>query len=295
VPVRRLRPGQTCRVWTVRPTGESPVRRFETSRCRLEAPNWLSSGDALVLNGDGILWRLSLSAEPELVPVEITGVPQLNNDHVLDPDGEHVYLSAYDRQLYRAPVRGGAAELVTVHPAPDGLQHYLHGVHPRGGRLALAGIRPVPGGQERADIYTMSARGGDYCRLTSGPGHSDGAEYSPDGEWIYFNTELFDGRAQIARVHPDGSDLEQLTFDDDAHWFPHLSPDGRWAVYLAFPPGTQGHPADVRVELRVVAPDDWSFAVTVVRLFGGQGTLNVPSWAPDSTAFAYVTYSEPLS
>lgn len=294
MPVRTLRPGQTCQVWTVGPTGKDPVRWFETSRCRLEAPNWLSSGDALLLNGDGLLWRLSLSANPELEAVQITGVPQLNNDHVLDPDGEHVYLSAYDRQLYRAPVRGGAAELVSKHPAPERLQHYLHGVHPSGDRLALAGLLPAAdGGQPEVDIYTMSANGGDYRRLTAGPGHSDGAEYSPDGDWVYFNTELFGGQAQIARIRPDGSGLEQLTFDEHANWFPHLSPDGRWAVYLAFPAGTQGHPADVWVEVKVVALDDWSSAATVVRLFGGQGTLNTPSWAPDSTAFAYVSYSEP--
>ena len=294
MPIRTLRPGQTCQIWTVDLAGEDPVRWLETSRCRLEAPNWLSSGDALLLNGDGLLWRLSLSADPELEPVQITGVPQLNNDHVLDLDGEHVYLSGYDRQLYRAPVRGGAAELVTRNSVPEGLQHYLHGVHPSGDRLALTGLLPAPdGGQPEADIYTMSATGGDYRRLTAGPGHSDGPEYSPDGEWVYFNTESFGGQAQIARIRPDGSGLEQLTFDEHSNWFPHLSPNGRWAVYLAFPPGTEGHPPDVWVEVKMVALDDWSSARTVVRVFGGQGTLNTPSWAPDSSAFAYVSYSEP--
>lgn len=291
--LRKLLPGQTCKIWTVGPTGKDPVKRFETSQCRLESPNWLSSGDALVLNGDGLLWRLSLSANPELEPIEITGVPQVNNDHVLDPDGEHIYLSAYDRQLYRAPVRGGAAELVTKDPSPGGRQHYLHGVHPRGDRLAFVGLQPAPeDGRTQADIFTMSANGGDYHRLTSGPGPSDGCEYSPDGDWVYFNTELFDGQAQIARVCPDGSGLEQLTFDDYANWFPHISHDGRWAVYLAFPPGTQGHPSNVWVDVKVVALDDWSSAATVARLFGGQGTLNTPSWAPDSTAFAYVSYPD---
>lgn len=288
--VRNLLPRQTCQVWTAGPTGEEPVKRFETARCRLESPNWLASGDALVLNGDGLLWRLSLSETPRLDQIPLTGVPLLNNDHVLDPDGEHIYLSAYDRQLYRAPVRGGAAELVTGNP-PAGLQHYLHGVHPRGDRLAFVGLQPAPGnGQTQADIFTMSANGGDYHRLTFGPGPSDGCEYSPDGDWIYFNTELFDGHAQIARIRPDGSGVEQLTFDDCVNWFPHISPDGRWATYVAFPPGTQGHPASVWVDVRVVTLPDWSSAATVARVFGGQGTLNTPSWAADSTAFAYVGY-----
>jgi Tol biopolymer transport system component len=284
--LRTLLPGQTCQVWTTGP-GEHPALRFETAQCLLESPNWLVSGGALLLNGNGFLWRLSLSGTPQLDRLAITGAPLFNNDHVLDPDGEHIYLSGYDRQLYRVPVRGGTAELIT-RGAPAGLRHYLHGVHPRGDRLAFVGLQPEPAGP--ADIYTMSATGSDYHRLTSGPGPSDGCEYSPDGEWIYFNTELFDGHAQIARIRPDGSGVEQLTFDDHVNWFPHLSPDGRWAAYVAFPPGTQGHPANVRVDVKITALDDWSTAATVARVPGGQGTLNTNSWAPDSSAFAYVTY-----
>jgi TolB protein len=283
-------PGQTCQIWTIDPAGADPVKRFETFQRLVESPNWLSSGDGLVLNGDGLLWRLSLSPTPQLEQIVITGVPRLNNDHVLDPDGEHIYLSAYDRQLYRVLVRGGAAQLVTKDPSVE-VRHYLHGVHPRGDRLAFIGLRPAPDdGRTEADVYTMSVDGGDYHRLTWGQGHSDGCEYSPDGEWIYFNTELFDGHAQIARIRPDGSGLERLTFDDDVNWFPHLSPDGRWATYLAFPPGTVGHPSNVWVDVRVVALDDWSSATTVTQVFGGQGTMNTPSWAPDSSAFAYVSF-----
>lgn len=287
----KLLPGQTCQVWTVDPAGKNPVKQFETSQRLLSSPNWLLSGDALVLNGEGLLWRLSLSATRPLDQIVITGIPQLNNDHVLDPDGAHIYLSAYDRQIYRAPISGGAAELITGDPSGDGIFHFLHGVHPRGDRLAFIGLRPAPGNQRTpGNVFTMSVDGGGYRRLTSGPGHSDGCEYSPDGEWIYFNTELFDEHAQIARIRPDGSSLEQLTFDDRVNWFPHISPDGRWATYISFPPGTQGHPANVRVDVKVVALDDWSAATTVAHLFGGQGTLNTPSWAPDSSAFAYVSY-----
>ncbi|MEO7288999.1 MAG: biopolymer transporter Tol, partial [Jatrophihabitantaceae bacterium] len=231
MPVRKLLPGQGCQIWTVDPTGTDQVRWFETASYRLESPNWLSSGDALLLNGEGRLWRLPLSAGAGLKPVEISQVPQLNNDHVLDPDGKHIYLSTYDRQLYRAPIHGGAADRVSdPSSSPEGLQHYLHGVHPRGDRLAVVGlITTEDGDRPAANIYTMSAGGGDYRQLTFGPGHSDGAEYSPDGDWVYFNTECFDGQAQIARVRPDGSDLQQLTFDNCVNWFPHLSPDGRWA------------------------------------------------------------------
>jgi Tol biopolymer transport system component len=285
----KLMPGQTCQIWTVDPTGTDHVKQFETSDYLLESPNWLSSGDAIVLNGDGALWRLDLSTERHLERVAITGIPQLNNDHVLDPDGEHIYLSAYDWQMYRAPVRGGAAALITTDPPFESILHFLHGVHPRGDRLAFIGILPATGWAQ-SDVFTMSVKGDDYRQLTSGPGPSDGCEYSPDGEWIYFNTELLDGHAQIARIRPDGSGLEQLTSDEYANWFPHISPDGRWAAYVSFPPGTAGHPPNVGIDVKVVALDDWSSAKPVAHLCGGQGTLNTNSWAPDSSAFAYVSY-----
>lgn len=294
----KLLPGQACQIWTAGPNGKHPIKQFETSDRLLASPNWLSSGDTLVLNGDGVLWRLSLSDTRQLEQIVITGIPQLNNDHVLDTNGEHIYLSAYDRtdprrpaQIYRASVRGGAAELITRDPPINGLRHYLHGVHPCGDQLAFIGLPLVrEDGRDRADVFTMSVSGTGYRQLTFGPWHSDGSEYSPDGEWIYFNTELFDGHAQIARMRQDGSEIGQLTFDENVNWFPHISPNGLWATYLSFLPGTQGHPENVWVDVKVVARDDWSWATTVAHIFGGQGTMNTPNWAPDSSAFAYVSY-----
>ena len=246
-----------------------------------EAPNWTRDDD-LILNGDGLLWRLPAdgSAPPQQVSLE--GVPELNNDHVLDPDGESIFLSANDGHIYRAPLSGGLGRRVT---AADRL-HFLHGVSPDGTTLAYVGIDGRDWGS--ASLWTIGA---EDKRLTQSGGVDDGPEYTPDGAWIYFNTEAFSPRhAQIARIRPDGSGLEQLTFDERVNWFPHLAPDGRHAVYLSFPPGTQGHPPDLDVELRLVEDDDWRSARTVVALPGGQGTINVNSWSPDSTRFAYVTY-----
>jgi TolB protein len=251
-------------------------------------------GDALILNGAGTLWRIPVE-KPELLPITIDGVPPLNNDHVLDPDGVHIFLSAYDDwQLYRAPLAGGKAVKITGKENPGGLLHFLHGVSPDGQQLAFVGIRV----DEKADvftllsahIYTLGADGMGYRQITKGDAPADGPEYSPDGEWLYFNTEVFTGHAQIARMRTDGSDVTRLSFAPTVDWFPHISPDGQKAVYLAFPPGTAGHPADKQVELMLVRDNRWDKPVRAASLFGGQGTINVNSWSPDSHRFAYVAY-----
>jgi TolB protein len=284
---RTLRPDQVTCVWTIPADGGEADLVLRTDALLLEAPNWLPEG--LLLNGAGTLWNLSLAGE--LSGIEIPGLPPLNNDHVLDPDGAHVYISANDWHIYRAPLTGGSAKRVTGESGIPGLMHFLHGVSPDGSSLAFIGLEPE--GENwwaRASVFTMGTDGASYRRLTDGSAPADGSEYSPDGKWIYFNTEQFDGHAQIARMRPDGSGVQQLTFDENVNWFPHISPDGRRAVYIAFPPGTEGHPEDVWVDLKVVELPDWGSARTVAHLFGGQGTINVNSWAPDSSAFAYVSY-----
>jgi Tol biopolymer transport system component len=159
--------------------------------------------------------------------------------------------------------------------------------------LAFVGLEPKDGNWwARANVFTMPSTGGEEHRLTHGTDPSDGCEYSPDGEWIYFNTEGFSpGHAQIARMRCDGFGLEQLTFDERVNWFPHLAPDGAYAVYLSFPSGTRGHPAGLHVELCLVQ-NDWTKALWRIPVFGGQGTINVNSWAPNSDRFAFVSYAD---
>jgi Tol biopolymer transport system component len=134
---------------------------------------------------------------------------------------------------------------------------------------------------------------GSVTAVDTGAGHLDGPEWSPDGAWIYYNTETFTeraGHAQLARIPDAGGRAERLITSETVDWFPHLSPDGRHAAYISFPPGTLGHPGDLDVEVLVVATGDWSVALQRYPLFGGQGTLNVNSWSPDSARFAFVAY-----
>jgi TolB protein len=294
IPPRTLASGQRCQIWIHDVESRRSQLLLETDELLLEAPNWTLDGLDLVLNGAGTLWRVP-TADPRLEPISISGVPPLNNDHVLDPDGQHILLSAYDDwQLYRAPLAGGTADRLTNQPEAEGLMHFLHGVSPDGERLAFVAIQLDDWVQDdnplAAEIYTVGTDGAEYRQVTSSGAPSDGPEFSPDGEWLYYNTEAFSGHAQVARMRPDGSDPTRLTFSDSVDWFPHISPDGRAAVYLAYPPGTVGHPADVRVRLMLVTDGQWRDARPVADVFGGQGTINVNSWAPDSRRFAYVAY-----
>jgi Tol biopolymer transport system component len=291
---RELASGQRCQVWVHDIESGEDALVLETDRILLEAPNWSLQGNALILNGAGTLWRIPVDA-PELLPIALEGVPPLNNDHVLDPDGEHIFLSAYDDwHIYRAPLNGGKAVRVTGKDGPEGLLHFLHGVSPDGSELAFVGITI----DDKADVFklvsahicTINADGTGFRQITHGDAPADGPEFSPDGEWLYFNTEAFSKNAQIARMRPDGSEVERLTFSKTVDWFPHLSPDGKTTAYLAFPPGTEGHPANLWVELMLVRDGQWGKARRAAKLFGGQGTINVNSWSPDSRRFAYVAY-----
>lgn len=286
MPYRTLATGQTARVHVHDVGTRSDIVVFATGDMLLEAPNWSPDGTCLLLNGNGRLWSLALRGGPP-VEIPLSGILDLNNDHVPSPDGEAMFLSAEDGQLYRAPLGGGRALQIT---ADDGIRHYLHGVSPDGRRLAY--VRIAAAGEPGA-LVVMPSGGGPGQVVDTGPGHIDGPEWSPDGEWIHLNSERWatrPGHAQLARIRDDGRDMERLVESDTVDWFPHLSPDGRLAVYLEFPPGTQGHPADLDVTLVVVGTGDWATPLLRIPLRGGQGTINVNSWSPDSTRFAYVSY-----
>ena len=286
---RQLLPAQRSRIHTVDvDTGADRVV-FESETVLYEAPNWTLDGSYLVVNGDGSLFRVDLAGgSPQLIAVH--GVRGLNNDHVLDPDGEHVYVSADDGHIYRASLAGGDATRVT---SDDGRLHFLHGVSPDGSTLAYVGIEPgVAGTWGAGDIWTIPAVGGDSRALTRDRFADDGCEYSPDGRWVYFNSERAAsvlGHAQLFRMRPDGRDIRQLTHDERVNWFPHVSPDGERVAYISFPPGTEGHPADRECVIRVCGAEGDN-ALDLVWISGGQGSLNVPSWSPDSRSIAYVDY-----
>ncbi len=206
-----------------------------------------------------------------------------NNDHGISPDGQQLAISDstqpdHQSSVYVVPIGGGAARRVTE-KSPS----YWHGWSPDGKTLAFTGQR-----NGDFDIYTIPVEGGTETRLTTAKGLDDGPEYSPDGQYIYFNSER-SGHMQIWRMHPDGSGQEQVTSEESNDWFPHISPDGKMMVFVAYQKDVTGHPPNKDVEVRMMSLADHTIKV-LAKLFGGQGTMNVPSWSPDSSKVAFVSY-----
>jgi TolB protein len=286
---RQLRPQQRAEVWVADVDAGAAQLVYTSGSVLLEAPNWAPDGHALLLNGDGLLWRLDLSPAAEPKQVRIEGLPPINNDHVVDAKRELIYLSANDGHIYVAPIEGGVAVPITH---DSSRYHFLHGVSPDGKTLAFVDL-PAGDFSAAGRLALISSAGGETFYPEAGSKHLDGPEYSPDGAWIYLNTEEFGsrpGHAQLARVPAAGGTLEQLVQSDTVDWFPHLSPSGEYASYISFPAGTLGHPADLDVEVRLVRSANWDEILVRFPLFGGQGTLNVNSWSPDSSRLAFVAY-----
>jgi len=285
-----LAPGQVAQVQVYDLATGKSTTIYEDPESVVEAPNWTADGQSLVINRDGDLFTVPASGGGR-TQIDTAGqLGDANNDHVLAPDGKHLYVSENDGHIYRVALAGG--EVAKMTDAADGLSaRYLHGVSPDGRNLVFIG-GPVTATLAPYNIYVLEMASGELTQLTHAEKRHDGAEYSPDGEWIYFNSErnsIIPGHCQIFRMRPDGSGVEQLTSDARVNWFPHPSPDGQKLVYLSYPPLTDGHPSNLPIQLFVTDPLCQQ-TTAVIDLFGGQGTINTPSWHPDSTKFAYVAY-----
>jgi hypothetical protein len=253
----------------------------------IEAPNWTHDGTAFLFNSGGHMYRLPIGgAKPELI--DTGSANRCNNDHGISPGAKTLVISdqtlaPHDSLIYTLPINGGTPKRITQN-APS----YWHGWSPDGRTLAFVGQRDIGQGNKDFDIYTIPVDGGAETRLTTAKGLDDGPEYTPDGRFIYFNSERT-GHMQIWRMQPDGANQQQVSFGEQNDWFPHFSPDGQQMVFLSFEKDVTGHPPNKDVTLRLMSMSDGSVKV-LARLFGGQGTINVPSWSPDGKQFAFVSY-----
>jgi len=278
-------------------TVEVPSGRIQTVHSddlHFEAPNWSPDGRFFVVNSDGRLYRLPTRGDKRFEEIPTGFATRVNNDHGFSPDGRQIVISHHADEhitdeeqdwlaasIYVLPSVGSPTPVKVTANAPS----FWHGWSPDGKTLAFVGLR---GGEW--DIYAIPVAGGEERRLTTGCGLDDGPDYSPDGEFIYYNS-FCSGKMEIWRMRSDGSRPEQLTRDDSSNWFPHPSPDGRWLVFLAYlEEQGEDHPFGRRVKLRLMDLSDLSVRDLTPPFFGGQGTLNVPSWSPDSRQVAFVAY-----
>jgi len=253
---------------------------------RFEAPNWMPDGKQLLFNQNGSLYTINTDGK-NIQKFNTGFADQNNNDHGITFDGKMLAIShnpGDGSTVYVLPIEGGEPQLVT-----EKKPSYWHGWSADGKDVVYVATRE----QDNYDIYKKSIDGGEEIRLTDYAGaHADGCEYSPDGKYIYYNASPT-GTMQIWRMKPDGSEKEQVTFDQYNDWFPHISPDGKWIAFISFPTtiDPKSHPTYKRVMLRLM-PAAGGPPKVIGYLYGGQGTINVPSWSPDSKHFAFVSYSK---
>lgn len=253
----------------------------------IQAPNWTPDGKALIYNRNGKLYRFDLKTRTPTV-IDTDFAVNNNNDHVLSFGGRMLGISHQPKEeegrsvVYVLPVKGGKPARVTA-KSPS----YLHGWSPDNKFLVFTGGR-----NGEFDIYKIPVAGGEEINLTNSKGLDDGPEYTPDGKYIYFNSTRT-GLMQIWRMKPDGTAQEQVTNDEFNNWFPHISPDGKWIVLLSFQQDVkpEDHPFYKHVYLRLM-PIAGGQPKVIAYVYGGQGTINVPSWSPDSKRVAFVSNTE---
>ena len=258
----------------------------------VEAPNWTPDGKWLIVNKGGRLYKISPDGSTDLIEIDTGTITRCNNDHVVTADGRWIGLSSNDpanpgdhsSYVFVVPYEGGQPRRIT----PLG-PSYLHGISPNGKLAAYCAFR---GPQREADVFVIPLKGGEERRLTEAPGLDDGPEFSPNGKTIWFNS-VRTGRMQVWKMKTNGKRQTQMTFDTDMNsWFPHISPDGKKVVYLAYHDtdlAPDQHLANKNVQLRLI-PASGGQPVVLLDFFGGQGSLNVNSWSPDSRRFAFVSY-----
>jgi Tol biopolymer transport system component len=253
----------------------------------LQAPNWTPDNKYLLYSSDGLLYKYDLKSGA-IAKINTGAINDLNNDHVLSMDGKMLGISNHlgsKSTIYILPTEGSDKPLQIT--ADSLAPSYLHGWSPDKKRLIFTGER-----NKQWDIWAIDITTKKETALTNTTTLDDGSEYSPDGKWIYFNS-VRTGTMKIWRMKPDGTNQEQVTFDEYNDWFPHFSPDGKWIVYISFPKEMDptSHPFYKKVYLRLM-PASGGVPKNVAYVFGGQGTINVPSWSPDSKRIAFISNTQ---
>lgn len=269
-------------------TGEvHTLKKFEGV---IEAPNWLKTRNELYYNAEGRIYAFDLNTNTETL-LDTGSFTNVNNDHVLSPDEKILAVSnmTFDKGFSSWVCSFNLEtkeEKLMVKRSPS----FLHGWDPKNKEIAYCAFRNMESGKRDVDIYVQRFDEEDEVCLTSG-GYNDGPEYSPDGEYIWFNTTR-SGLMQVWRMKRDGSEQTQITHFKRNNWFPHVSPNGKEVVFISY--GEKDleageHLANFPVELYLMNADGTD-QHKICTFFGGQGSINVNSWSGDNEHIAFVSY-----
>jgi TolB protein len=259
----------------------------DVARANAQAPSWSHDGNTLVFNQDGKVFSVSADGKSAPQPIDTGAATGCNGSHGFSPDGKWLAITCTSpgnpgNRVYVIPAGGGAPRMVTANP-----DSYFHSWSPDGKTILFT--RPSHGA---INIYSIAADGGAETapeeELTMGTGVNDDPDFSADGAFIYFNTDRW-GSMQIARMNPDGSHVEQMTFDNFRNWTPHPAPDGKSVAFLSYAPEVTTHASNKDIALRILTPQDGKTRV-LTTLVGGSGSMNVNNWSPDSKRLAFVSY-----
>jgi len=256
----------------------------------LQAPNWVDNDKELVYNSNGFLYRYNFDNK-SVAQINTGFANNNNNDHVFSFDEKILGISHHnsddqnDSSIYIMEPKGDSLPRKIT---KDGIgASYLHGISPDNKTLIYTANR-----NGKYDLFSIDVDTREEIQLTDTKDLDDGSEYSPDGKYIYFNSNRT-GNMQLWRMNSDGSNPEQLTFDTNyKDWFPHVSPDGKWIAFISFPPSINfgDHPFYKHCTLRLM-PSNGGEPKIIAYIYGGQGSINVPSWSKDSKHIAFVTNS----
>jgi len=258
----------------------------------IQAPNWTVDGKRLIFNSKGLLYDYNLENNT-INPINTGFATSNNNDHVLSFDGRYMGISHHNVKdngnsgIYYFMLDQNT-EPKAVTKTGVGAS-YLHGWSPDNKKMIFTGER-----NGKFNIYSVDVASGKETQITNLGKLDDGSEYSPDGKYIFLNS-VKSGKMKLWRVDSDGKNAIQLTFDEYNDWFPHVSPDMKWIVFISFPKDIDpmDHPFYKPCILRIM-PYSGGKPTVIAYLYGGQGTINVPSWSPDSKKIAFVSNSDRL-